>query len=311
MMHEWTGIEVDWGAFDPWKVQPVHHGLATHPLLQLGSLVALGRRLERLRSVRTHSNQVSAGTPFNHAPRLHPNDAGAAATLADIAHAKAWMSLLNVQADPTYRTLVDDVLNAVAAQIARRDPGLCYRGGWIFLTSPHTVTPFHFDKEHNFILQLQGHKTIYVWDPQDTEAASEAARDLFHATHSRDRLEWREALRERAHVFHVEPGMGVYMPSTSPHLVETSDGPSVTMSFTYYTDATRRDAVLHRAHERLRQWGHEPPPVGANAALDAALLAAFRSSAWLRQLASRLTGATTPAPDRTPYALAPYERLVA
>lgn len=308
MAHDWTGIDVDWAAFDPWRVQLVHHGLMTHPLLQLDSLVALGQRLEKRHSVRTHSNQVSAGTPFNFAPRLHPNQAGAAATLTDIAHAKAWMSLLNVQADPTYRTLVDDVLDGVAPRMAAKDPGMCYRGGWIFLTSPNTVTPFHFDKEHNFILQLQGRKTIYVWDPQDTEAASEAARDLFHATHSRDRLEWREALRERAHVFHVEPGMGVYMPSTSPHLVEVGDGPSITMSFTYYTEATRRDALLHRAHERLRQWGREPPPVGSNAVLDATLLAAFRSAAALRQVKARLTGAPILFADREPYALAPHQR---
>ena len=69
------------------------------------------------------------------APALHPNQRSAAETLAGIAEANAWMSLLNVQADPLYRTLVDEVLDARAARSSSRvDPGMCYRGGWIFVS---------------------------------------------------------------------------------------------------------------------------------------------------------------------------------
>lgn len=297
-------IETDWDAFDPGAITPVRHQLMQHPLLQMDALVELGRRLDARGGVRTHSNDAIAGTPFNHAPRLCPNGAGAVATLIGIAEANAWMSLLNVQGDPLYRGLVDEVLGGIEPEIARHDPGMCYRGGWIFVTSPRTITPFHFDKEHNFILQVRGRKTLYVWDPRDTVAASEQARDLFHATHSRDRLHWDESLRARATVFHLEPGMGAYMPSTSPHLVESGDEPSVTISLTYYTDATRRNALLHRAHEWLRTRGVEPPSVGSNGLLDAGLLTAFRSAALLRKWRTRLARAPQPRSDRAPYAYA-------
>ena len=297
-------LQLDWDAFDPWSIQPVRHRLMKHPLLQMDALLALGQRLEQRHSVRTHSSEATAATPFNEAPRMHPNQAGAAATLAGIADAKAWMSLLNVQGDPLYRGLVDEVLGSIEPEIARHDPGMCYRGGWIFVTSPRTITPFHFDKEHNFILQVRGRKTLHVWDPRDTVAASEQARDLFHATNSRDRLHWDESLRARARVFQLEPGMGAYMPSTSPHLVESGDEPSITISLTYYTDATRRDALLHRAHEWLRTRGVEPPPVGSNGLLDAGLLTAFRSAALLRKWRTRLARAPQPRSDRAPYAYA-------
>ncbi|HKR75045.1 MAG TPA: cupin-like domain-containing protein [Rhodanobacter sp.] len=297
-------VQIDWNAFDPWAITPVRHQLMQHPLLQMDALLELGRRLDARGCVRTHSNDAAAGTPFNNAPRMHPNRAGTVATLAGIAEAKAWMSLLNVQTDPVYRGLVDEVFDGLASGILRRDPGMCYRGGWIFVTSPRTVTPFHFDKEHNFILQVRGRKTLYVWEPGDTVAASEQARDLFHASHSRERLHWDESLRARARVFHLEPGMGAYMPSTSPHLVESGDEPSVTASFTYYTDATRRDALLHRAHERVRSWGYEPPPVGRNALLDAGLLGVFRGAALLRHWRARLARAPLPRSDRSAYAYA-------
>src|SRR3546814_14388117 len=65
-------------------------------------------------------------------------------------------------------------------------------------------------------------------------------------------LRWREEFRERARVFDLEPGQGAYMPSTSPHMVENGSETSITASFTYYTDATRRDALLHRTHALMR-----------------------------------------------------------
>jgi hypothetical protein len=283
-------VDVDWNAFDPWRIQPVRHCLTEHPLLQPDQLVELGRRLEARGRVRTHSNDAQPGTPFNTAPRLHPNRRSASDTLQQIRDAKAWMSLLNVQTDPTYRALVDEVLDELKPGVDRLDAGMCYRGGWIFITSPNTVTPFHFDKEHNFILQVRGRKTLYVWDHRDTEAASERARDRFHARHERDLLVWNDALRERATVFQLEPGMGAYMPSTSPHMVENGDEPSITVSFTYYTDATRRDSLLHKAHDRLHAWGLAPPRVGANRTLDACLHTGFRTAAGIGGLARRLVG---------------------
>src|SRR3546814_14415673 len=72
-------------------------------------------------------------------------------------------------------------------------------------------------------------------------------------------LRWREEFRERARVFDLEPGQGAYMPSTSPHMVENGSDPSITASFTYYTDATPPDALLHRSHALMRNLTVTPP----------------------------------------------------
>jgi hypothetical protein len=301
--HPW--VEVDWNRFDPWRVLAVRHRLDEHPLLTPASLVALGARLERKRQVRTHSGAAQPGTSFNDAPRLHPNRKGAVATLSDVAHANAWTSLLNVQTDDEYRTLVDAVLGELKPQIDRVDPGMSYRGGWIFVTSPNAITPFHMDKEHNFILQVQGRKRLYVWPPDDRVAVSEDARDLFHATHSRAKVQWNEDLRSRAIRFDLEPGMGAYMPSTAPHLVENGDGPSITASFTYYTYATRRDSLLHLAHYYQRLLGLNPPDVGTRPLRDAVLHAGLRALLAGRGAAEALIGRTRISP-RAPYAVHRY-----
>lgn len=294
-------LDVDWRAFDPWRVSTLTHRLAQHPLLKLQPLLQLGSRLAQRRGVRTHTGEATAGTPFGAAAQLHPNRLSVQETLADIEHANAWTSLLNVQSDDEYRSLVDEVLDDVQPQVERVDPGMCYRAGWIFITSPRAVTPFHMDKEHNFILQIQGRKTLYVWEPDDTEAVSEAARDLFHLRHSRDLVRWHEQLKQRAHVFHLEPGMAAYMPSTSPHMVENGDNASITASFTYYTDATRRKSLLHALHQRMRDRGLKPEAVGLHPTRDAVAYAACRAYSDGKRLINEALGRPT-FPDSAPYA---------
>jgi hypothetical protein len=299
--HSSNLLEVAWDRFDPGRIPSVRKQLAPHPARHLPALIELGKRLEARGRVRSHSGDATAGTAFNDAPRLHPNAKGVEATLADIEHAAAWTSLLNVQSDPQYRAVVDEVLDSIRPQVEAVDPGMCYRAGWIFLTSPRAVTPFHMDKEHNFILQLRGSKRIYVWDHRDTTVVSEHARDRFHRTHSRELLQWREEYRERAQVFELEPGMGAYMPSTSPHMVENGDGPSITMSFSYYTRSTRRNSLLHRTHDMMRSAGWVPPAVGRSPLFDAATLAAGGFYAGAKRLGRRLAGASLDS-DAAPYA---------
>jgi len=294
-------FDIDWKAFKPWRTMPIRHRMVDHPLLQLDSLTELSGRLDAVGRVRSHTNDAYAGTAFNLAPLLYPPAQSTSQTLANIASAKTWLSLLNVQADPIYRSLVDEVFDELKPMIDPVDAGMRYRAGWIFVTSPHTVTPFHIDREHNFILQIKGHKRLLCWEPDDIEVVSEAARDLFLSNHSRALALWREEFRSRAHVLELEPGMGVYMPSTSPHLIETCDEPSITSTFTFYTDSTIRHARLHTLHQRMRGWGMNPSAVGAHPLLDTVADVAAMGADRVKGVIGRLRGQTILS-DRVPYA---------
>jgi hypothetical protein len=294
-------IHIDPATFEPWKIQDVTHALADHPLLQIGALVELGKRQQERNLVRTHSFDARAGTSFADAPNLHPNAKGAAATLADIEKANAWMSLLNVQADPLYRQLIGEVLEEVRPIVERRDPGMCHRGGWIFVASPKAVTPFHMDPEHNFILQIRGTKRLYTWDPFDRVVVSERDQELFHDQYWDKLVAWTEEWRARARVFELAPGLGGYMPSTTPHMVENGDGPSITMSFTYFTDATRQRELLYRGNLRLRRLGLDPLPVGASPRRDRVKHTVLASYMSAHKLVRRALGRSVRENDQ-PYA---------
>jgi len=294
-------IHVDPATFDPWKIQALTHALSDHPLLQIQSLVELGKRQEARNLVRTHSADATAGTSFADAPKLHENTAGAVATLEGIAQARAWMSLLNVQADPIYRAFIDEILDEVKPIVEQKDPGMCYRAGWIFVSSPNTVTPFHMDHEHNFIMQIRGTKKLHVWDQFDRTVITERAQELFHDAHSRDLVKWDDSFLPRAIVYDLRPGLGGYMPSTAPHMVVNGPEPSVTISFTYYTDSTRQRELIYRGNARMRRLGIEPTPVGASPNRDRVKHAVLSRFTTAKNIVRRALGKSIRENDQ-PYA---------
>lgn len=276
-MYNSPGIKFDTSRFEPMRIQPVSHALMAHPLLQLPSLVELAKRLERRGLVRRHNGSARPDTDFKCAPDLLPTKLDALETIQNINSADAWMALHNIQEDPIYRKLVDEVLDYVRPMIEDKDPGMCHRAGWIFVTSPGAVTPFHMDHEHNFILQTHGKKTLHVFDPLDRTVVTERALELFHTQHSRELVVYKEEFERAATVFELDAGMGGYMPTTAPHWVKNGDGVSITVSFTYYSASTLRRKLLHKGNYVLRKLGIEPSPVGESALRDGAKEVAFKT----------------------------------
>jgi hypothetical protein len=286
------GIQFDEAQFDPYRVMAVSHTWADHPLLQLGSLVDLARRLDAKGSIRSHDGQVKAGTNFSTAPEQHPAKLSPVQTIEQIEKAGAWMALHHVQQDDLYRKLVDDILDEVRPRVEKKDPGMFGRAGWIFVTSPNAVTPYHMDHEHNFILQCIGNKTLHVWNPLDRDVVTERSLELFHGKLSRELVVYKEEHQPRAYTFALEPGMGGYMPSTSPHWVKNGDGVSITISCTYYTRAIRRRKLLHRGNHKLRSMGINPSPVGENQMRDGLKASVFGAGQALTSMLKRRSEAT-------------------
>lgn len=261
-------IAMDWNTFDPWRIAPFTHTFTDHPLLQRDALIDLGKRCRGTNRWYTFSSDARPDTDFDEAAQLFPSSRTAVDSLRAIDDAQAWVLLRHIQVDPTYRALVKLAFDPIVPMIEQKDPGVYFRAGWIFCASPHTFTPFHIDRSHVFLLQVSGTKTVHVWDAHDREVVGDRARDRFHARHDLSLTRWNERYRARAHTFRLAPGMGVYMPLTSPHMVETGDDASTTVSFTYNTAATRRIARAHVMRETLGRLGMPLPAYGRSRSFD-------------------------------------------
>ncbi len=280
-------ITVEAATFDPMAIQGVRHTLSDHPLLQLPALVDLARRLAPRGAVRYHQGRVTPDADFTRAPEQHPINRPPAEIIENIESASAWFSLHDIQIDPVYRQLVFDVLESVRPMVEASDPGMHFRAGWIFVSSPGAITPYHMDHEHNFILQLRGRKRIHVFPALDPRIVSEASLERFHGEGSRELVRYDPAFEASARVFDAGPGDGAFMPTTAPHWVENGAEVSVTASFTWFSEGTRRRRALYQLKHAMRTRGLWTPEVGHRPFLDGVAARTYQ-----RYLAARKTAAT-------------------
>jgi hypothetical protein len=276
-----VNVTDDW---DPVRIAAVKHSLVDHPLLQLDALKKFVGRMAERSQLRFHGGTTTAGSSFHAAPEQHKTGRSAEETVRDIGSAGSWVSFLNIQTDPEYRALVTEVLDGLRPSIEAVDPDMYGYAGWIFLTSPGVVTPFHMDRENNFILQVRGRKLIHVWDPNDRVVVPPIVREEFNTFRSRDKALYQDDFLPRARVFDAKPGDGAYMPSNGPHWVKNGDDISITVSFTYYTRATRRYETLCRANSALRRLGLRPHIPGDSRVRDGVKRRLFGSYAMAKAL---------------------------
>jgi oxalate decarboxylase/phosphoglucose isomerase-like protein (cupin superfamily) len=197
------------------------------------------------------------------------------------------MVLKNVEQDLGYRAILKRCLAEVGLVSESLSPGMHAREGFIFISSPGAVTPFHMDPKHNFLLQLRGHKTINVFDPEDRGIVSAEEVDRFFGGAHRN-LVFREDYQPRAQVFELRPGLGVHVPVTAPHWVRNGSEVSISFSITFQTRASARRMHAHRVNANLRKMGLTPQPVGESEASDTMKQLISRAQARMERTRARV-----------------------
>ena len=241
----------------------LRHHLAGHFLFSLERLVALSRALP------ADKVEYNAGDlPISVDPAKTPrNGLSPEETIRRIRECRSWLVLKNVERDPAYRVLLERCLAEVNALRGTPAPQMSDRRGFIFVSSPGAVTPYHMDPEENFLLQIRGHKTMHVFDPADRAVLSEQEIERFFSGAHRN-LVFRDECQTRAQAFDLAPGRALHVPQTAPHWVQNGPEVSVSFSITFQTQASMRRKHAHRMNARLRRLGVEPRPVGQSPLRD-------------------------------------------
>ncbi|MCP5368948.1 MAG: transcription factor [Hyphomicrobiales bacterium] len=250
----------------------VGHTLVGHPLLSLDRLLDLARRLPAP-LVEYNGGDVQVCQDPATTPRT---GLSLEETVRHIDTCGSWVALKYVEYDPAYRQLLHDCIAEVADLARQRRDGLHQLECYIFISSPGAVTPFHFDDEHNFLLQVQGWKTMHVWHRDSPGAVTAADIELSYTGAARN-LPYRPAVESPDDVYTLSPGQGLHVPVHTPHWVRVGDQVSVSFSVTFRSRALAREAAVHWVNGRLRRRGLEPRPYGDSAAVD-----------WAKFMAARL-----------------------
>lgn len=254
--------------FSPGRIQPIRHNFHAHPLLQLTELAKLANALAATNQCRFIPPDTLQSSAFAHDPDS-PQGLSIEEVFNRIEEPGAWVALYNIQTHPTYRTFLAEVVASFQALVEPEQPGIFGVDGFIFISAPPSVTPFHIDRENNFWLQISGRKVMSVWDHTDREAVSASAVDQFIVYGGLEEIRLTEQVLCHSHNFEVGPGDGVYFPSTSPHMTRTDrswvkpgDGVCVSIGVVFHTEVTRRVAHVHAWNLFLRQLGLSPRDPG-------------------------------------------------
>jgi len=260
----------------------IGHQLADHELFSLARLVELAQRLPIGRM------EYNAGNlPVSQDPRSTPsNGLSTEETIRRIEECQSWMVLKNVEVDPDYRELLDACLDAIRPYSEPLAPGMYQREGFIFISSPGSVTPFHIDPENNFLLQIRGTKEVTLFDAGDRTVLPESDIEAFFTGAHRN-LVYKDEYNGRGEKFDLLPGEGLHFPVIAPHWVQNGPAVSISFSITFRTADSESRAALYRLNSRLRQLGLRPSPVGRSPFRDALKVGILNAGRKIRGSKSR------------------------
>jgi hypothetical protein len=265
----------------------IRHELAGHPSMQLSKLLDLALRMDRT-NVLYRVGDVPVDTDFDRAHLNHPPGQSLERAVAQIGQAGVAITINTPEKDPEYRPIIDAILEDIRACSESIDPGMNWSAAYIFIAAPGSLTPYHMDREMNFLLHVQGRKVVQLWDPHDTDVMSEVEIDRLFGAYVRPR--YKQAVEYKARTFELEPGTGLHHPFIAPHLVRSGSDVAVSLAVTYRTRGSDRLSALHRMNHHLRRFGMVPVPPGASRFSDSWKMAAFWPALTAARLARRLSG---------------------
>ena len=260
----------------------IGHQLSDHPLFALESLIALSKDLPADRV------EYNAGNlPVSQDPTSTPqNGLSVEETIQRIQQCQSWLVLKNVELNNQYGDLLDQCLDQVKPLAALVSEGMTHKQGFIFISSPGSVTPFHIDPENNFLLQIRGTKKVWMFGQNDREVLPETqVEDFFSGAHRN--MQFEERFRERGEQFDLSPGEGLHFPVVAPHYVENGPEVSVSFSITFQTQDSSDRQTLHRFNRHLRRIGLTPSNVGERPGRDNAKLAMLRTLRKVKNIVRR------------------------
>jgi hypothetical protein len=230
----------------------VVHSLTTHPLLTLESIARLADATP-MKDRECNTGNVPIGVEVR--PEQWLENLGD--RVLDIENAGVWLSLRHIQNDPAYNALLHEILDELREAIDAKTGAIQRVEGFFFLTSPGGVAPYHFDPEHNLLMQVRGSKVMTTFPAGDPFYAPDESHEAYHRG-GRPELIWRDEMAAGGTDWTLSPGEALFVPLMAPHYVRNNDEVSISLSVTWRSDWSFGEADTRAFNALLRQAGLSP-----------------------------------------------------
>lgn len=238
------------------------HDMVGHPLLGIDEIADLASDLPEESITAAEAVQpLVVGENSTH--RLAVDVV--ASRIRDLATSDSWFTLLNIEQVERYRILVNEILDSIAEATGLPAKDVRRRMGFVFASSPNSVTPSHIDPEHSLMMQLEGHRKISFGRFSSPAAEARELSRFWDGSYG-----GLSELPEETHSYDLSPGVGAYIPPYVPHWVTNTDNRSLSLTVTFLDRGAARQAQVESFNARLRGRGLKPKAYGTTPARDRA-----------------------------------------
>lgn len=237
----------------PEKPHRLRHALHDDPRLTLDALAELAEALPD-KSIEYNRADLPIGVDPD---AVEHNGLSIADTIRTVEDNHSWAVLKNIEQVPEYRALLLDLLEELRPSIERRTGPMLNPQGFVFVSSPNAVTPFHFDPEHNILLQLKGDKVMTQFPPNDDRMVSSEEHERYFLGGHRN-LTWRDDFSAWGIEYPLHSGDALFVPVMAPHHVRVGNAPSISLSITWRSEWSYAEADAHAMNAVLRRMGMKP-----------------------------------------------------
>tara|TARA_B100000678_G_scaffold165590_1_gene138287 strand:+ start:2409 stop:3296 length:888 start_codon:yes stop_codon:yes gene_type:complete len=234
----------------------ISHGLKDHPLLSLDALAQLAGRIPES-SIEYNRGDLPIGIDGK-PPRT---GLSITETIHRIAEANSWAVLKNIEQDDAYRVLLHDLLEELRAEIEAKTGEMLTPQGFVFISSPNAVTPYHFDPEHNILLQLRGGKVMTQLPAGDARFAPDTVHESYHHGGPRE-LQWDDSFASEGTQLAIQAGEALFVPVMAPHFVKNGPESSISLSITWRSEWSYAEADARGFNRVMRKLGLSPRAPG-------------------------------------------------
>lgn len=275
------------------------HRLMGHPALELSNLAtALPALSDRVMYSKGLSN---LGANFDRAHIEHQNGLSIEETIEQIRTTQSYIAVRGPEHHPSFRDLHRMMCEDIAKLMRTNGTGQRPENAemWLFIASPGAITPFHFDRFSNFLLQFRGSKEVAVFKPWNDEVITPTQYEAYTARNDRQ-MHWADEKDRFAHKFHFHPGQAIHIPFLGGHYVK--NGPedvSISMAIFYDTEETRRFkqalVINDLIRRRVARFGWQPSAVNSPGSLDGFKSGLYPVVKGVANLKNRVAGLVSPA----------------
>lgn len=236
------------------------HNISGNPLFQFDRLFELCRR-HPPENVKFRHGKISKLEDFDASFGRFNEDLTLESAINDFDNNGSYIAIYYPELDQEYRPIIERLLSEINEHIRGLDSPITWFATYIFMSTGQSVTPYHMDREMNFLLQIHGNKGACLWNGYDDMVIKPHERDLLLANFSAKRPQFRDELDKYGKQFELKPGTGLHHPFIAPHLISTKSQRSISLAVTYRTELSDIWTDAHCFNHHISKLGLAPSPV--------------------------------------------------